>query len=503
MKVKYVNLLLLVLLLVMLVACEDKDEDKNKKQRADNQYVNNWIYQNMDFYYYWRDKMSSERTLDKTISPSDFFDKLLFPYNKTTYEGDRFSWIQPSYVDLLNSLSGVSSKEIGFDFIPYLRQEGKSDVMFYVTYIKKGTNAEKSNLKRGHVITKVNGVELNDKNWSSALYQNAAEYKLEGLNFSGAITVQPTGNYSENPIYLDSIYTDNKGKEAGYIVYNQFTMDNADGSYKYDKQLAKIFSKFNDRNITTLILDLRYNGGGYETCALNIASALVPGRNSTSKLFAYKEFNPVFTSYAKQELGRNYNSFVNSYFKENIEVQDSKGNITVSDFIPKYGDKIEKLYILVGRNTASASELVINGLYPYMGDKIVLIGERTYGKNVGSFSLYEENDSRNRWGMQPIVSKTYNSENKSEYAMGFTPDFIVDDFTGIENGLLYSLGDENETLLNFALAKAGIKSQKKTVKTKPATMKSIGWSRALKSGTYDLIINDNRIQQLIDSKLQY
>jgi hypothetical protein len=78
---------------------------------------------------------------------------------------------------------------------------------------------------------------------------------------------------------------------------------------------------------------------------------------------------------------------------------------------------------------------------------VFIVGDTTYGKNVGSISLYKENDSKNTWGMQPIVVKVYNSLNQSDYAKGFVPNILNQD-----NSLyLYPLGDTRENLLSLAL----------------------------------------------------
>ncbi|MDD4010234.1 MAG: S41 family peptidase, partial [Fermentimonas sp.] len=106
-----------------------------------------------------------------------------------------------------------------------------------------------------------------------------------------------------------------------------------------------------------------------------------------------------------------------------------------------------RLYVLTSGWTASASEFIINGLKPYMD--VILIGETTYGKNVGSITLYEENDPKNKWGMQPIVVKFANSLGFSDFTAGFAPNYEVDEF---ENLYLYEFGDSNDPLLGTALS---------------------------------------------------
>ncbi|MFN7328157.1 MAG: peptidase, partial [Bacteroidota bacterium] len=104
-----------------------------------------------------------------------------------------------------------------------------------------------------------------------------------------------------------------------------------------------------------------------------------------------------------------------------------------------------RVYILTGPRTASASELLINGLKPFMD--VYLIGSTTFGKNVGSISIYQQNDPKNTWGMQPIVVKSFNSLDQSDYGNGFTPNQADAD-----NGAQLPLGDTNERLLSLAIS---------------------------------------------------
>ena len=109
---------------------------------------------------------------------------------------------------------------------------------------------------------------------------------------------------------------------------------------------------------------------------------------------------------------------------------------------------LNRLVVLTSNGTASASELIINSLRPYM--EVVIVGQNTYGKNVGSITLKDETSpARWAWGMQPIVLRTVNSKGESAYGTksGFSPDYLVSDN-------VYPFkpwGDESETLLKKAL----------------------------------------------------
>ena len=123
----------------------------------------------------------------------------------------------------------------------------------------------------------------------------------------------------------------------------------------------------------------------------------------------------------------------------------------VNDNLVKLG--LNRLYILTGNGTASASELTITGLKPYMAVKT--IGETTYGKYTASITLKPEDfydnpsaysDFKN-WGLQPIVIRYANSQGVTDFKNGFIPDIPIDD--DVFNTI--PLGDKTEPFLKKAL----------------------------------------------------
>ena len=113
---------------------------------------------------------------------------------------------------------------------------------------------------------------------------------------------------------------------------------------------------------------------------------------------------------------------------------------------------LTKIYILTTKSTASASELIINGLKPYIN--VVQIGDATVGKNVGSITLYdspsfgkENRSTKHRYAMQPLVLKIVNKLGFGDYTNGLLPDITLK-----ENlGNLGILGNSDEPLLNQAI----------------------------------------------------
>ena len=407
-------------------------------------YVNDWIYEEMNIYYLWNNLIPKKP--DFSLNPNMFFKSLLNKYNAATNpEGDRFSWIEENYVDLLGSLSGIKSDEIGFEYILVGLNEARTQFYALVTYPKKGTDAYEKGINRGRFITAVDGKDITSSNYRSIFSGTGsktlsmADFKYNSLSNSYNLTpasdikIQMEKGFAEIPVYMDSVYTINNTK-IGYMVYNFFATDRGDDSHDYDRLLMDRLASIKSKGATEMVLDLRYNGGGRVSTAIALASALVKER-STENILVTAEYNDIVHTSYKRQYGSNYNK---DYFIDKIE----DTNIEIPAL------NLPRLYVLVTGGSASASEFVINGLKPYMD--VILIGETTYGKNVGSISIYEENDPKNKWGMQPIVVKYYNSNGESEFTAGFEPDIEIDEFDAL-NLRLVDFGDTEDPLLGAAL----------------------------------------------------
>src|SRR5690606_22570566 len=114
---------------------------------------------------------------------------------------------------------------------------------------------------------------------------------------------------------------------------------------------------------------------------------------------------------------------------------------------------LNKVYVLTTGRTASASELIINGLEPYID--VVQIGKTTVGKFQASVTLFDSpgmtnttNVNKNHtYAIQPLVFKSANAEGKSDYVNGLTPDLEISE----DLGNMGTLGDPQEPFLKAAL----------------------------------------------------
>ena len=212
------------------------------------------------------------------------------------------------------------------------------------------------------------------------------------------------------------------GQKIAYLVYNEFsTGPNNEGTESvYDEQMKQIFAQFKSQSLDAFILDLRYNNGGFLQCAQALGSLLAP---STA-------------------LGKD---FVNLTFNDKADPQ-----IIRYSFDTQYADanlNLNKIYILTGEYTASASEAVINGLIPYMGvENVILVGTKTEGKNVAMSSFKNKTHGLTLW---PVIAYVSNANNEGDYSEGFQPTYQLD-----ENSIntWYPLGNPEEYLLKNTLS---------------------------------------------------
>lgn len=446
MKKNYISILAL---LIAFISCgDDNTPEDNSTQNNGYSDINKWIYKNMQVYYLWNEHIPEATLCDFTSYPERFFNSVCHTYDKTTNpDGDRFSWIQENYVDLLNSLGGISNDELGFEFILYYLDNNGSELIGEVLYVKKGTPAEKNNLKRGQFFTKVNGTQLTINNYKQIFSGIKGDYALtvyDGddnyLMKKKIYSLSTVSKYEENPIYLDTVYQVN-GKKVAYLVYNFFADDNGDDKCGYDAQLAGIFEKFKTENVTSLILDLRYNSGG-STLAATVLGSMITKDFNTGNVFYKIKYNSLLTKEFEEEEGQ---EIFNRRFIDKITSNKSSNKLTSPIPLTNIGNNLEHFFILTGNHTASASELIINGLKPYM--QVTILGNTTVGKNVASISIYEENNPKNKWGMQPIIAKMFNKNDESDFTAGFSPDIKNLDTKYPKK----DLGDIEENMLNEAL----------------------------------------------------
>ena len=205
-------------------------------------------------------------------------------------------------------------------------------------------------------------------------------------------------------------------------MYNGFVAD-------YDTQLNAVFADFAAQNIQHLVLDLRYNPGG----SVNSAAALGSMITGLSEgIFAKLQYN--------SELQNNNNDY---NFTSALAQGEAINALNLN-----------KVYVLTSGSSASASEMIINSLNPYI--EVVQIGTKTVGKSQASITIYDSPNNFQRseanpghlYALQPLVAITVNKDNEVVPSAGITPTIQVKE--KVENyGVL---GASDEPLLAAALA---------------------------------------------------
>jgi len=429
------------------ISCSDDDfvnSGKTERVKIDgvteDTEIQDFIWQGLNIFYLWQKDVPNlndnkiENTTDylnflsATADPDDFFENLI--YNRETT--DFWSWIVDDYIALENAFAGVS-KSNGVDF-GLVRFSGTNDIFGYVRLILPNSDASDKNIKRGDLFTHVNGEQLTLSNYRSLLFNTDVDtYTLELSEIINNI-VTPTGEsvtltkfeYTENPVFITKTFIED-GHKIGYIVYNSFTAD-------FDNELNAAFLQLKNEGVTDLILDFRYNPGGRVSSALSLSS-MVTGQFK-GELFTKEHWN----SKLQAEIENSHPEWLINNFSDKM----SNGNLINSL-------NLNKVHIIVTGSSASASELVINSLNPYIN--VRLVGAQTVGKYVASITLYDSNDfgknganSNHKYAMQPIVLEEVNKLGENDKD-GFVPHILLEE----DLANLGVLGDDNEPLLRATI----------------------------------------------------
>lgn len=441
---KTIKALVLLCAVSFLTTSCFKDNDDSQISASE---INDFVWKGMNTFYLYKEnipnlannRFSSDTEyaayLNGYSTPEDLFESLI--YQRETE--DKYSWIVDDYIVLEQYFSGISTSN-GMEFQLFKEPNSTTKIIGIVRLVLVNSDAESKGLKRGDVFNAINGTALTVNNYSSLLSQSSYDLNLATYNNNG--TPETTDDiiesknqsialtklqYSENPIYKSKIINVN-GQNVGYLMYNGFTAN-------YDSQLNTVFGNFKANNVQHLVLDLRYNPGGSVNSAILLSSMITGQFNG--EIFSTEKWNNEFQNYFETE---NPESLIKRFTNNNKGTALNSLNLS-------------KVYILATKSSASASELVINSLDPYID--VVHIGENTTGKYQASTTLYDSGNfgrdganPNHTYAMQPLIFKSLNKVGNTDYFNGLTPDISLSE-SYLNLGVI---GDENETLLAAALA---------------------------------------------------
>jgi len=444
----------------LFISCNKNDDGIGLPNGPNPNNINattqDFMWKSMNLWYFWQQdvddladtRFSSDEEytefLVSTPEPDDFFEQIL-------YDEDRFSWAVTDYRELTAFLGGVT-KSNGLDFTLFTSSDSES-LFGVVNYVLPNSDAATKDISRGEIFTGVDGNDLNLSNYEDLLFGDNDTYTLNMADANGdtlssngkEVTLTKVENFQEDPIFINTTF-DINGHKIGYLMYNRFLNE-------FDEQLNNAFGQLKTAGITDLVLDLRYNSGGSVNTA-RLLSSMIFSTNS----------NQVFLR-----------------DRWNDKLQDILGDTDYFATTTNEGSAINslnfnKVYILTTRGTASASELVINGLNPYID--VFLIGRTTRGKNEFSLTMVDDPDREgapylytssrenfinpdNIWAMQLLVGRTENSAGFLDYTDGFAPMIDIQE----ELGNYGVLGEQNEPLLASAIEEITGISSKQALRT--------------------------------------
>lgn len=356
-----------------------KSYQKHNKYTFD-QNEKDFLFSELNTNYYWADSVMPSNYTNFT-DPNKM---IKFFKNK---ELDKWSYAE-TFKDYFDSRD---QEEVGYGC--YF-DSGK------IVFLEIDSPCDKAGFKRGDFLLKINNKEISEELFTKVFDNTDVSAKFTVSRNGNEIDLYMAPSRYEYKVSKSSIINKNN-KKIGYFIYDSFSGDS-------DLEIEESFTYFKKEDIDELIIDFRYNGGG----ALTIASILLDklaGLNNEDKLQYYLKNN---NSTEKEE----------AFFMEDANSLD-----------------LSRVVFLTSKFTASASELVINSLKPYLDVKI--IGSKTSGKPVGMRGRYISS----KYIYWLINFAMFNANDEGEYFNGLSVNCKVEDF--IDS----SRGDKKDRVINEAL----------------------------------------------------
>ncbi|MFO7621811.1 MAG: S41 family peptidase [Bacteroidales bacterium] len=388
------------LILVMVVACKKdvipaEEEEPDILLPAETLATNEWIFENMSLYYLWNNYMPEniDYTLEK--DPGVYFKKLLYKPK------DKWSYITSEYETLESELIG---EPVTMGYQPAFYLAGNNNVIIIVSYVYPGSSAFEAGLKRGDIILSINNTPMDTINYYNMFSGDLYSVQLGALDGSRLIETGQSLNLAARNMKTDpSIHhevLDIDGYKIGYLAYVEFISGE---NNEFLAEMDNIFNDFKAEGISDLVIDLRYNSGGDSEATIHLASLIAPTAVTTgNEIMVSLRYNNDLQEYLEYY---NYTDYL--YYR----FESTASNVNM-----------QRVYFLTTSRSASASELLITGLDPYMD--VVRIGESTYGKYVGAWVMPDDDK---KWAMMPIVTKYANANGYTDFENGLAPDYEIKD----------------------------------------------------------------------------
>ena len=447
----------LVLISGLAVSCsKDKKEDPTTGSTLD--LVKDSVFLYSKEAYYWYDGLPDYKTFNpRGVTGSDDISTLTnevdkisqYKINPATMLPYEYYSTSPgeakySYIDDGSSNSALNGNKSDFGFA--LLYNNTNDLR--IKYVYAGSSAGLAGVKRGYQILAINGNSNLSYDGSSGahvqfvlnawLYGNTISMTLKKPDNSTINVNLTRAAYIVDPVITYKVIDQGGGKKVGYVVFNSFTSDAV-----ADPKLNAAFNYFTSNGITDLVVDLRYNGGGYVSTAEYLTNLIVPAAKSGTRMYS-TYFNDKLVAGNTPLLANQVRVDPNNGQRYNYAQFDYTVAGNAVNFAKIGSLNVNRVFFIVTGSTASASELTINNLLPVMDVKV--IGTTSYGKPVGFFDI-----KINKYDLYIAEFATKNSLGQGEYYAGMTPGSVAFPGKMDNDDLTKDFGDPTEGLLAHAL----------------------------------------------------
>lgn len=452
--------------------------------RTEDQLLKDSIYYYYKLYSLWETSIPSYKVISEFTDSISSMSKVLSVLKSktpafTAYSATGGTYDRFSYFTDYNGSSGFSSKLLmdnndGYGISISFGAITNTEAYPIVSMVEGGSPASEAGIIRSDIILELNGTNMKvEVDCSSGTCKAADSDKYNAIVSSVKssltasimkIKVQRTDNaiktydlnyrsYEINPLIADTVFNFSN-MNVGYFAYSSFeeVKDNNANQMKIDA----LFDKFESNNIKSLIVDLRYNGGGYVDAAVYLADKIINSIGKDKLMLKFK-----VNQYFENSKTQSSSTFKDVYFKKNNDLN------------------LETVCFIVSENTASAAEMVINVLKPYMNIKIVSEGTTTYGKPVGFF----EQKIMNRIGLWVTSFALLNANLQADYWVG-----ITGDKQNVTDYIFTNFAEKDEKMIaeaikfTGAIESSGLKSSRMVLKSSTNKYKMMDVTAVVQKG---------------------
>ncbi|RKE42578.1 S41 family peptidase [Sphingobacterium detergens] len=473
---KQANIGIVILLVIFLMqSCNKKNDDIPQISKEQKRIIENLdsIFFLAQGVYLWNDQLPS---VDR-FNPSRFYNQGLnefrcyenglfeitqFAKDAATgelYERNIFDLNRPKYSGIVFREFQESERRHAYNVSNTfgLSVVVKNNIL-RLLYVDPNSPAGKAGLRRGTQILSINGENVLTEEsfldqWKKSLAMSFIKLEVMEEGIKKREVRLNAASYEINPVVKRNILRSGE-RTIGYFALNSFTtIQNA------QKYLTPIFLSFTQEKINELIIDLRYNQGGYQITADFIANLVAPN-NADAKIMYTEHYNRQMQD-GNSKVLENYKLY-DEYHRpviingKEISLYDIDYSVEANTTYFHKDDgltDLKKVYFIVSNRTASASELLINILKPYMDVQVIGVSEDnlsavyTYGKPVGSFGI-----PVGQFDLYLGMYELKNTNRESNYFKGIKSDVALSDDTDTDFGgqddpaIAWILGMENKRM---------------------------------------------------------